>query len=809
MGPGVTSVDGGIKESINGMTYHDRRMNISAYDTGMDPKDVLLPNVPLFFQWIDKDGAVSPVYSFSSNDQGMFLIQPPNFETVKADGTVVVHDFMKWYAGVEVSRYPLIKIWSDVNWAGENGYNIVGDSYYGQFGGILDSAWSRTSWQKDAANMKVNDYWVAFQKTNQITQHLPEDQRVIQVTPSTDVNQAGIVVGEFRGNIFWDRGYQKNVDQNPRMSSGVGDVYAKGITVLLTLRNKDTKEIYKTYQTVTNEFGDFVFSDQDVIGKDRNTLYRNLEFSLSPVVPNSVSVWTVGPQGDEFSQGDFVSNTVYMTNGVFRSGMTSPTYTGTYVGYFDNMLTNNNYAYDFQMILRPAQFTFDITNYDTTSIFAGIGDTALAETSGLYPDSGTYTIIWRDENDNEVGRSEGLTVNADGTLNTSSFTVPYTLVGDMIYKAELTNAAGQIMAVDSFYAYTQASKFEPVTKDQTVALNVTPDPKDNIEKLAELPEGTTFKYVTAPDTSTVGTKPVKIEVTYPDGTVDIVDANVIVTDMAGAYTPTGKDQTVVVGTTPKAEDNIANVADLPTGTTFEYVTAPDTSTAGTKPVEVRVIYPDGSTYIVQANVIVTSQAEENTPQVKDQTVKLNEVPKAENNIANVAELPAGTTYEYKDPVDTTTPGPKEAVVVVTYPDGTSEEVTVTITVTEPVVDPTDAEEFTPVGKDTEVEVGGTPVASDNIANKEELPEGTTYEYKDPVDTTTPGDKEAVVIVTYPDGTTEEVTVTITVKEPVVDPTDAEEFTPIGKDTEVAIGEEPNPADNIENKEELPEGTTYE
>ncbi|QTJ43704.1 YSIRK-type signal peptide-containing protein [Dolosigranulum pigrum] len=301
---------------------------------------------------------------------------------------------------------------------------------------------------------------------------------------------------------------------------------------------------------------------------------------------------------------------------------------------------------------------------------------------------------------------------------------------------------------------------------------------------------------------------VTVETTYPDGTKDSSSFKVTVpTIQSFEYDPQGQDIEVPEGAEPNAADGIANKDELPEGTEFEFDGPVDTSTPGEKKAKVIVAYPDGSTDTVDVTVNVTevpTQADNHEPKGKDIEVPEGAEPDAANGIANKDELPEGTEFEFDGPVDTSTPGKKKAKVIVAYPDGSTDTVDVTVNVTEV---PTQADNHEPKGNPIFVEKNGTPNAADGIANKDELPEGTEFEFDGPVDTSTPGEKKAKVIVAYPDGSTDTVDVTVNVTDG--DTPQSEIFEPQGQDIEVPEGGQPNAADGIANKDELPEGTEFE
>ena len=243
----------------------------------------------------------------------------------------------------------------------------------------------------------------------------------------------------------------------------------------------------------------------------------------------------------------------------------------------------------------------------------------------------------------------------------------------------------------------------------------------------KLPDGVIFDK----DNMTVGEIPALTE----DGEVPVTVK----------YTVNGEEKTTVIKvpvtvvegspqivpvdpkTAPKAEDSI-DPADYPEGAKFKYEKEPDTSSTGDKEVKVIVTDKDGNELV---KVPATVRVVDSKPQFVVADSKKPQ-PDVKSSITP-EEYPEGTTFEYKEPVDTTTAGEKDVVVVAKLDGKTIVEVPAKVM----VVDPKTQYVFEDPAKPQ-------PSADESI-DPEQYPEGTKFSYKEPVDTTTPGDKKVTVV----------------------------------------------------------------
>ena len=380
---------------------------------------------------------------------------------------------------------------------------------------------------------------------------------------------------------------------------------------------------------------------------------------------------------------------------------------------------------------------------------------------------------------------------------------------DQTVTVEVTYADGTKEDATVTIAYGEA-KDAYVPEGQKVDVNKGEDPsaEAGIKNKDDLPEGTMYDWKTPVDTDTPGETIGTIVVTYPDGskeevevTVNVVDTTPQATDTE-LYTAQGGVVNKPYGQTATNDEVIGVVTTDAPAEKIQSIVAVDAipTTGQNQPVNVKVTYVDGTndTVIVTVNYGLATDAYD--PAGQAITVDKGSQPNAADGIANKADLPANTTYGWTAPVDTSTPGTTSGTVVVTYPDGSTDQVTVDVIVND---NRTDAEKYTPEGQEVNVNKGETPNPEDGIRNKDDLPEDTKYEWKTPVNTDKPGETPGIIVVTYPDGTTEEVEVKVNVTDPR---TDADKYDPETKPEIIKPGENPDLTDNVTNLDDLPEGT---
>ena len=252
-----------------------------------------------------------------------------------------------------------------------------------------------------------------------------------------------------------------------------------------------------------------------------------------------------------------------------------------------------------------------------------------------------------------------------------------------------------------------------------------------------------------------------------DGVKDVYNKDTRHEAIFNVVAPTGKNITAELNSTPDAASAIANTAELPDGTSFEWQATPDTSTAGDKTATVVVKYPDGTTKNVDVTVTVADSKKDNEkyePQASLVTTKITVAP-TEKDIKDAITVP-GYDKEYTvsldDPSqlvasDVETTYPVDATV--TYADGSKDKIQVSVKVVGGLN--TDYEP-SPVTEPIKTDLNKVPDASNGITNKNDLPEDTRYEWTTQPDVSKTWDTTGTVKVIYPDNSFDEVEVPVKV-----------------------------------------------
>uniref|UniRef100_UPI003132D23D Rib/alpha-like domain-containing protein n=1 Tax=Staphylococcus simulans TaxID=1286 RepID=UPI003132D23D len=337
----------------------------------------------------------------------------------------------------------------------------------------------------------------------------------------------------------------------------------------------------------------------------------------------------------------------------------------------------------------------------------------------------------------------------------------------------------------------------PTTSEEVIGKVTVPNfPTDGGKVVVTIDDPTKV-----PNGSTSGVFEVPVTVTYPDGTKNHVTVKVVVTPQPenDKYEPVSKDIEKPYNQ-PTTESEIVNqvtVPGYPTEGNQPKVTVdnptliPDGKVPGEYEVPVTVTYPDGTKDHVSVKVVVGPKDSDVFEPVAGKVEKPYGAPTTIDDVVSKVTVPGYPTEGNQPKVtvdnptlipDGKTPGEYEVPVTVTYPDGTKDHVSVKV-----VIGPKDSDVFEPVAGKVEKPYG-TPTTIDEVVSKVTVPGYSKVDnpYKVTVDDPsvlpngqTPGVYDVPVTVTYPDGSTDHVTVKVTVNpQPEND-----KYEPVSKDIE--------------------------
>ncbi|MGV3274199.1 Rib/alpha-like domain-containing protein [Staphylococcus sp. 11261D007BR] len=788
-------------------------------------------NTPVYMQWIDEDGAVSPVYRAHTTNQlsndGGSQVGPGAYAFDLREGWVDANGNEHKYNATDGQYY---KLWIQ-DYENEAGNTM---SMFRQSGGFFPGSYVNSVTGSNlgqfpliGTNMQRTGIYMYEQPTEGYMTKDESEWITDTEGPLSDPAVALRAKNSVSGKVWLETGDGDRANSATGPSDNRNDPQAEGYNVVFSSL---TDEGAAAYEAQVNSLPE---SERNEAAKE--LLTANPDF-ISATVTGKTDAdgrYTVrfpeGTLNDDYlygyvtdPDGNIVQSYSSFTSAEFRKPNSNLSWTPQ-TAPAQNIVANPMWYNVNFAVVPQTELGLDVLEYDA------VDNPATPEVDQVKVDltgSSVSPLPMKVEWSRDGGAFKSIDIN-----NIQDAEAASTLIFDQldtppkdgeIFTARLYEGDNVIDSDSFIYKVTQASEYDPTT-DGIEKQYGNPTTEDEVTNAVTIPnypvdeEAPTITVddpTTLPDGTTPGTKDVPVTVTYPDGSEDKVTVPVTTAEQpqTDVYEPTtdGIEKQYGNPTTEEDVTNAVTIPDYPTDgeaptiTVDDPTTLPDGTTPGTKDVPVTVTYPDGTTDQITVPVTTGEQPQTDVYEPTTDGVEkpYGEAP-TEADVTGSVTIPGypegedAPTITVDDPTtlpDGTTPGTKDVPVTVTYPDGTTDNITVPVTTGEQPQN--DVYEPSTDGIEKQY---GNPTTEQDVTNAVTIPdyptdgEAPTITVDDPTtlpDGTTPGTTDVPVTVTYPDGTTDQITVPVTTGEQPQ--TDVYEPTTDG--VEKPYGEAPTEAD---------------
>ncbi|WP_158257838.1 Rib/alpha-like domain-containing protein [Staphylococcus simulans] len=754
-------------------------------------------NTPVYLQWMDKDGSISPIYrayTHNKNRDDSAQDGPGAFAFDLRQGWTDATGKHHVYKAFKGQKYRFaIPDFTLPNGNKATMLRQAGGFYPGVF---VDTFTDNNMGQTPVVGKNIGRTGI-FMAEVPVGNYMTKPKNQWITSEGNHSNPELLAVDGYnvvRGKVWIESsgGDRANSATGPNYNPNLGDRVAAGYKVVLSSLTSQGAAAYR------NEVQRVPVHERAAAAKRLLTAHPEyISATVVSVVDGN------GVYAAKFPNGtldvDHIYGFVLNTKGKLvqtYSGFTSPEFrkanqnisfvpiSAPYSGL--QQWANVNFA----VVLSPSD-TIDLHTvpYNATDNPAAPGSRVNVKLpNGDVPPMPTH-IEWRDPSGQTVHRAPDFTTPKRGE-QVSGFTIPKEAQEGDIYTAVLVSGGNDIAGSSVIVHITEANKYPP--KAQTVTKEFgQPATEEDVMSHVTFPKYPThLKKPTItidhpdklPDGNTPGKVLVPVTVTYPDGSVAHVNVPVVTKAQSDKdkYTPTAGSVEKDFGhkATPGEITGKVSVPDFPTGGnqptyTVDETTIPDGQTPGTVNVPVTVHYPDNSSEVIEVPVTTKVQPDNDKYQPTTEAIHKPFGQKTdENEVKSKVSVPnfPGNGNQPTYTVDTSkipdgqTPGTVNVPVTVQYPDGTSEVVNVPV-ITGPkdsdTYQPTTGEITKPYGQATTEQEVKDKVAVPNFPKDKGTPTITVDTSKLPNGQTS-GEFQVPVTVTYPDKTTDTVNVKVTV-----------------------------------------------